>query len=93
MIPVFYPFFKSEAFQTSHSFTVMVMVMVIRNRVVCIMGSWGGSVVPLMASNVPVHITHTRPPAHDDDGDDDDDDDDDFSLHLSFIRTKTTDLQ
>ena len=45
-------------------------------------------VVPLMASNVPVHITHTRPPAHDDDGDDDDDDDDDFSLYLCFIRAK-----
>ena len=42
-------------------------MVVIRNRVVCIMGSWGGSVVPLMASNVPVHITHTRPlPPHDD---------------------------
>ena len=52
---------------------VMVMVMVvIRNRVVCIMGSWGGSVVPLMASNVPVHITHTRPlPRHHGDEDND----------------------
>ena len=33
--------------------------------------------VPLMASNVPVHITHTRPLPHHHDGDDDDDGGDD----------------